>query len=729
MSEQKKIRIPFNYTPRSYQLPLLKAIDSGIKRAVWVTHRRSGKDKTCINLIIKKMLERVGVYYYIFPTYSQANKVIWNGIDGQGMRFLDHFPPELIDGKPNDTEMRIKLRNGSLFQMIGSDNVDSIVGTNPVGVVFSEYALQDPTAWGFIRPILAENGGWAVFVGTVRGENHFYDIYEMARNDPKNWFCRMDKASETMVIPQDILDQERQEIVRLYGTDALYMQEYECNFSVPISGAYYADNIGKAYRDGRIGHVPHEERLSVDTWWDLGINDKMAIWFTQSVGQEIRAIDYYEGSGQGLPHYIQKIKEKGYIFGRHTAPHDIEVRELTNGRSRRDTARDLGIDFHVCPKLLVIDGIEAVRGIFPRMWFDKEKCKEGLNALKNYRKTFDEKRKTYSNTPYHDWSSNGCFTADTEILTRYGIHRIIDLPKTGEVLTPCGWKTYENPRITKRNANLVEVRFKGGYTVRCTPDHLFLTETGWKSAESLEPGSSVQSALTPLRGISMAVYTGLGRARDTIREVVDYSTETFGGMLLGLFQKVRTYTTGTGTLTTIPLKISNVSLRVSTLAKKWQTDISAGYFQSSMIKPETRPPLGTSLMLGDFGTDGMRNVKRHGQNGRELKNLVCFVASSLWRWLDKGRSIKSIAPKFAKLRIIENVVTLTENADVWDLTVPDGHCFSLKNGAVVHNSDAFRTMAQAIELDYKSPEAKPDRYSLSYTRKSNGPPAYAGILG
>ena len=397
--------LPRNYTPRPYQLPLLRAIDSGIKRAVVVAHRRSGKDKTCINIVAKKMLEKVGTYYYIFPTFSQAKRVIWEGIDKEGNRFIEHFPAELIDGKPNDSEMKIRYKNGSLFQLIGSDNVDGIVGTNPIGVVFSEYSLQDPSAWGFIRPILAENGGWAIFIGTPRGENHFYEIYELAQNS-EDWFSQIVKVEDTNCISQEVLNQERREIIHQYGTDALYQQEYECNFTVPIAGSYYAEQISRAYAEGRVGNVPHESRITVDTWWDLGINDRMSIWFTQSIGQETRIIDYYENTGQGFPHFIQKLQEKGYVYGTHTAPHDIEVRELTSGKSRRETAQSLGIRFNVSPKLPIFEGIDAVRGLFDRCWFDKERCREGLNALKNYRKQYDEKRKTYLNQPYHDWSSN-----------------------------------------------------------------------------------------------------------------------------------------------------------------------------------------------------------------------------------------------------------------------------------------------------------------------------------
>lgn len=406
----RKVMVPVDYTPRPYQLPILQSIDRGIKRIVWVAHRRSGKDKTCINLMAKTMMERVGAYYYIFPTFAQAKRVIWEGLDRDGKRLLDHFPKEYLDGKPNDTEMKLRYKNGSLFQLIGSDKIDAIVGTNPVGVVFSEYALQDPVAWGFLRPILAENGGWAIFVSTVRGENHLYDLYELAKNMP-GWYVRMDKASETGVIPAEILENERQEIIRLYGDDALYQQEYECNFTVPIAGAYYAEHIARSYRDGRVGHVPHESTITVETAWDLGMNDRMAIWFFQCIGQEVRMIDYMEGTGKGIPDYIADIKQSRpqYVFKTHIGPHDIEVRDLSvsGGKSRRDVARALGFDFEVAPRLPLIDGIDAVRNIFGRCWFDAEKCRAGLNALKNYRKLYDDRRKTYLDQPYHDWSSNG----------------------------------------------------------------------------------------------------------------------------------------------------------------------------------------------------------------------------------------------------------------------------------------------------------------------------------
>lgn len=408
------ITVPYNFTPRPYQLPILRAMDQGCKRAVQVWHRRAGKEKTDLaGIVSKKMLERVGAYYYVFPEFAQGRKVIWDGADRDGFRFIDHFPKELLDGKPNDTEMKLRYKNGSLFQVIGSDRYNAVMGTNPVGMILSEYSLQDPSCWSYFRPILAENDGWAVFNYTPRGENHAYDLYEMAKADPfdpktgKGWFVQLLTVDETGAVRAEVLEQEKKEIVRLTGNDALYQQEYHCNFTVPISGAYYADQISKAYKEGRVGNVPHEQRLTVDTWWDLGFNDRMAIWFTQSVGQELRVIDYLEDSGKGLPFYIDKIKEKGYVYSKHTAPHDIDVHELSTGKTRRETASGLGINFEVAPNLHIIDGIEAVRLIFNKCWFDKERCKSGLNALKNYRKQWDDKRKTWLNNPYHDWSSNG----------------------------------------------------------------------------------------------------------------------------------------------------------------------------------------------------------------------------------------------------------------------------------------------------------------------------------
>ncbi len=399
--ESKEITIPYKFTPRDYQIPLISCIDRGYKRAVCIFHRRAGKDKTLINLITKEALKRVGVYYYLFPTYKQGRKIIWQGIDKAGMKFTDHIPEE-IRKRTNDQEMMIELKNGSIIQIIGTDDIDRIVGTNPVGCVFSEYSLQNPKAWDLLRPILAENEGWAVFNYTPRGKNHGYELYEMAKNNPK-WFAQILTVDDTKAISQEAIEEER-----LAGMDEdLIQQEFYCSFEAAIQGAYYAKQINKANEDGRITNVPYVENLPVYTVWDLGVGDSTAIWFVQLVNQEIRIIDYYEAQGEGLPYYAKVLDEKGYKYGGHYAPHDIQVREMGSGLSRLETARSLGINFQVVKNISIDDGINAARTIFNRCWFDKEKTKQGVNCLVNYHKEYDEKRKEYKNIPYHDWSSHG----------------------------------------------------------------------------------------------------------------------------------------------------------------------------------------------------------------------------------------------------------------------------------------------------------------------------------
>jgi len=397
-----EIILPHNFTPREYQLPFFKAMDGGKKRAVLVHHRRAGKDKTCLNFVIKKMFERVGAYYYFFPTYSQGKKIMWDGADKTGFRFLDHFPKELVKSK-NSTEMKIELVNGSIFQIIGTDNIDSVVGTNPVGCVFSEYSLQNPTAWDFMRPILAENGGWAVFNYTPRGKNHGFDLYEMAKGNP-DWFCQRLTVDDTKIISSAVIDDER----RSGMSEELIQQEYFCSFDSSVVGAFFSEQMALAEKEGRITKVPYEASLMVDTWWDLGIGDSTAIWFTQQLHNEIRVIDYLEANGESMNFYAQALKEKQYTYGIHHFPHDGRVRELSTGRTRQDFAEGLGIrPIDIVPVISIEDGINAVRMIFNRCWFDSEKCKHGIDALKNYHKDYDEKLKVFRSIPCHDWSSHG----------------------------------------------------------------------------------------------------------------------------------------------------------------------------------------------------------------------------------------------------------------------------------------------------------------------------------
>jgi hypothetical protein len=395
---------------------------------VFIWHRRAGKDKSLINLLTKKAAERVGNYFYLFPTYSQGRKILWEGIDKEGFKFLDHIPKELIANQ-NNQEMKIELVNGSTIRVVGTDNINSIVGTNPVGCVFSEYSLQDPRAWSFLRPILAENGGWAVFNYTPRGANHGKQLYELAKNDPEHWFVQRLTVDETQAIPVEVLERERAEMLQQTGSDALYMQEYYVSFDAPVEGAYYGAHMMRAEEEGRITRVPHDEAVLVNTYWDLGIDDSMTIWFVQMIGRELRIIDYYEASGEGLPMYAKVLKDKPYNYGEHWFPHDGEVRELGSGKSRREIAESLGIKPVRITKRpdQKEDGIEAVRSILSRCYFDEKKCEQGLNALRSYTKVFDDKNMVYRPIPLHNWASHGADGFQTFALAHHD--PVIPIPK------------------------------------------------------------------------------------------------------------------------------------------------------------------------------------------------------------------------------------------------------------------------------------------------------------
>ena len=372
------------------------------KRAAIVWHRRTGKDKTCFaQEIVPAMFERVGVYHYYFPTMADGRRILWNGIDKAGFPLLDHFPKELI-AKKLDQDMSIKARNGSLFQIVGSDRVES-VGTNPVGCVFSEFSKQNPRWWDLVRPILAENEGWAIFNWTPRGKNHAYRLDRMARNNPK-WFYELLTADDTHAISQEAIDEDRASGM----SEEMIQQEYYCSYNLGVEGAYYGRIIGRLWDTGQIVNVPIDPNSLVHTVWDLGYGDSTAIWFYQLCGKEVHIIDYYENHGEAMRHYITVLKGKGYDYGTHYAPHDIKQGSLATGETLLETAKKLGIVFYTLEReKMVDDGIERTRGIFHKCWFDEERCLRGIDALENYHADYREKHDIYSTKPVHDWSSHG----------------------------------------------------------------------------------------------------------------------------------------------------------------------------------------------------------------------------------------------------------------------------------------------------------------------------------
>lgn len=407
-----RIRLPNGWQPRPYQRKLWNYLEGGGKRGVWIAHRRAGKDDLAMHWTAVAAHGRVGTYWHMLPEAAQARKAIWEAINPHtGKRRIDEaFPRELRDGT-RENEMFMRFKCGSTWQVLGSDNYNSLVGSPPIGLVMSEYALADPNAWGYMRPILRENGGWAAFITTPRGRNHAYTMYEAAREDPE-WFAELLPATETGVFSEHDLAAERREMMREYGPDdgqARYEQEYLCSWSAGMLGAYYARQMDDAEKEGRITNVPHDPRLPVHTAWDLGIGDAHAIWMTQVAGAEIRVIDYIENSGVGLDWYARELDKRPYKWGEHILPHDIEVKELGTGKTRLEVLNSLGIrNTRVIPAQSVDEGINALRMLLPRMWFDKVKAVRVVECMRAYHRAWDDKRRTYQDRPYHDWSSHCC---------------------------------------------------------------------------------------------------------------------------------------------------------------------------------------------------------------------------------------------------------------------------------------------------------------------------------
>lgn len=403
------------WSPRSYQTSLWDYLDNGGKRACVIWHRRSGKDDVALNWAARAAHRRVGEYWHMLPEAAQGRKVVWDAVSPHtGRKRIDQaFPVEIRD-RTREQDMVIQFKNGSLWRVVGSDNYESLLGSTPAGVVFSEWALADPNAWAFLRPILMENGGWAIFITTPRGTNHAKTTYDLAKEEA-GWFAQVLTASETGVFTQDQLSTELRELQHDYGIEegsALFEQEYNCSFESALVGSYYGPYLNRMAKSGRIGNVPIDRGVMVHTAWDLGISDSTAIWFVQCVGKERRLVDYHEASGVGLDEYAriltEKQKEHGWTYGTHYFPHDIAHRELGNkGLSRADTLESLGIKPKVVPASNVNDGINAVRRVLDCAWVDEKRCERGLNALRNYQRAWNEKMKMFSDAPLHNWASHG----------------------------------------------------------------------------------------------------------------------------------------------------------------------------------------------------------------------------------------------------------------------------------------------------------------------------------
>jgi phage terminase large subunit len=404
-----QIVLPHQWKPRRYQQPLWDYMHGGGKRAIVIWPRRHGKDDLALHFTACAAHERTGVYWHLLPQQNQARKAIWDAVNPHtGRRRIDDAFPRELRETTREQDMLIRFKCGSSWQVIGSDNYDALVGTPPVGVVFSEWALSNPQAWSVIRPILAENGGWGIFITTPRGRNHAHRMFEMGQAS-EEWFAERLTATETGVFSAEVLENERRELIVERGEedgDAIYQQEYMTSFSAGLPGAYYARIIDQLERDNRITNVPHDPSRQVHTAWDLGSNDATAIWFIQRLGSGWGVIDYLAGTSAKIDHYVKELLARPYIYGEHLMPHDADSETMLG--SIKATASSLGLkNIRVVERTeSVANDINEVRQILPLCSFDKDKTAPGLDALRSYRRVWDEKLHAYRDRPLHDWASD-----------------------------------------------------------------------------------------------------------------------------------------------------------------------------------------------------------------------------------------------------------------------------------------------------------------------------------
>jgi hypothetical protein len=407
-------------------MPLWSYLENGGRRAIQIAHRRWGKDDVALHRTsIAANAERVGTYWHMLPKASQSRKAIWEAVNARtGKRRIDEaFPKELRDGEARETDMFIRFKSGSTWQVVGSDNFDSLVGSPPIGIVLSEWALADPRAWAILSPILEENKGSALFITTPRGRNHALKTLELAKSEP-DWFWDVKSAYQTPVFTPAALEKIKREYIKTYGNDdgvALFDQEYGCSFDAALVGAYYAKQIELLEAAGRIRtNIAFDPSYPVETAWDLGFSDDCAIWFFQVVAGEVRILGYYANHGQDIGHYANVLTEyaqrKGwkYWFNEpneafHWVPWDARPKTLASGgKSLLEIAwSDHQLRLRVGKQLSLQDGIQAVRRMLSTVWFDRTECETGLDSLRNYQREWDDDRKIFKTTPLHNWASHG----------------------------------------------------------------------------------------------------------------------------------------------------------------------------------------------------------------------------------------------------------------------------------------------------------------------------------
>lgn len=426
-----KIVMPANgWRPRPYQMPLwnyfndpvTKKFDGTGKRAIEIAHRRWGKDEIALNMMGKASVTRPATYWHMLPEYEQGRKAIWNAVNPHtGQRRIDEAFPLEWRANTLDQEMLIRFKWGATWQVVGSDNFKSLVGTPPAGIVLSEWSKAHPAAWAYLAPILLENKGWALAITTPEGRNHAHAMFEDWRKTPGYWAelqtiedsiraCRAAGVEPSVTL--DAVEQARKEYHALFGEeagDAMIEQEWYCSWAAAVLGAFWGKEIARAEQQGRICDLDIVPGYPINTAWDIGVDDPMAIWVFQHGPGWLHVIDYIESSGHGFDYYCDWLGERGYVGGIDWVPHDARQREpgSPGGRTRIETLFALKRNPKLVPDHKPMDRINAARRLLPHVHFDEERCKKGLEALRSYKAEWDAKGRTFRKVAKHDWASHG----------------------------------------------------------------------------------------------------------------------------------------------------------------------------------------------------------------------------------------------------------------------------------------------------------------------------------
>jgi phage terminase large subunit len=409
-----KIDVPYNnWHPRPHQEKLWQYLARDGKRAMAVWHRRAGKDEVCLHHTAVSMMERVGNYWHCLPEYAQSRKAIWTAINAHtGKRRIDEVFPKQIRDSTNDNEMFIRLRNGSTWQCIGSDTYNATVGASVAGIVYSEWALANPSAWAYHRPMLEENNGWAAFITTPRGRNHAFEMFRHSAQSSE-WFSQLLTVDDTHALTKAALAETLKEYTALYGADvgrAQYLQEYYCDWQASILGAYFALEMADVRNEGRIVEVEAIPGQFVHRAWDLGVKDDTSIWWFQIVGAQLFILDHYAASGVGVEHYATVIEERerkyGWMHGTDYVPHDAKIKEWGTGKTRVETMSALRLKPQLVPFATFQDGINAARRTLPLCVFHPRTEETGISALEQYRREWDDEKKAFRQSDVHDWTAH-----------------------------------------------------------------------------------------------------------------------------------------------------------------------------------------------------------------------------------------------------------------------------------------------------------------------------------